>query len=47
MAMLLAIIVHHVFSTVYTMFSASLLMHMLFACFATQVSFLSSSTLYF
>lgn len=46
MAMLLAIIVHHVFSTVYAMFSASLLMHMLFACFATQVSFLSSSTIY-
>ncbi|XP_061172919.1 adhesion G-protein coupled receptor V1-like [Saccostrea echinata] len=40
LAMLLAIIVHHVFSTIYAMFSASLLMHMLFACFATQLCYI-------
>ena len=45
-AMLLALLVHHVFSTVYAMFSASLLMHMLFACFATQVWWLHFSSIF-
>ncbi|KAJ8304146.1 hypothetical protein KUTeg_017729 [Tegillarca granosa] len=34
--MALAILVHHICASLYTMFSANLLMHMCFACFATQ-----------
>ena len=39
--MALAVLVHHICATLHAMFSANLLMHMCFACFATQVSYFS------